>query len=98
MPARTSIPNFRTPAAMASALRIARARSIEGSDEPVACGVDLSTTETAEFVANCLIVPTVRILPSTVAKVCGLARRADNIGEQDRGKGYVLPHQNAGRQ
>jgi hypothetical protein len=65
---------------------IARAGAVEAGEEAIAGGVDLDAAETRELDADQVVVAFQEAAPLPVAELHGLDRRADEIGEEDRGE------------
>src|SRR5262249_40359293 len=62
-----------------------RGRGVEGCEKAVARGIDLAPSVSAQLSAYPGVVHLEEIRPCTVAERAGSLRRADDVGEHDRG-------------
>jgi hypothetical protein len=85
-PARTLRPIPRAPATMSVAARTA---GVEGGVEPVAGGLDLTTSMALQAGAEHGVVRVGQRAPLAVAQASGLLRRRDDVREQDCGGDHV---------
>jgi hypothetical protein len=58
-------------------------RLVEGGEEPVSSGIDLSTMEPMELSANRSVVRRHKSLPRPIPEADGQVRRPDDIREED---------------
>jgi hypothetical protein len=68
-----------------------RGRGVEGGEEPVAGGVELTTCEMLELDPDHTVMPGQELPPPPVAHLLGHARRSDDVGEQQRSQDASLP-------
>src|SRR5205823_7146036 len=61
-------------------------RAVEGRKEAVARGVLLLTTEAVELAPDERVVPLEQLTPGTIAHLCRLRARTDDVGEEDGGQ------------
>src|SRR5512133_3067365 len=61
-------------------------RPVEGGEETVAGRVDLDAPKALEIATHDLVVLLEQIAPAAIAKLTCSIRRADDVGEQDRGE------------
>src|SRR5690349_11099493 len=65
-------------------------RAVEAGKESVACGVELTSVEPGEQLADARIVLVDQLVPAAVSELAGALRRADNVSEENRRKQTVL--------
>ena len=64
-------------------------RTVERGEEPVAGGVDLAAAKPLELAPNRGVVRAEELAPAAIAELHGPLRRADDVGEENRGEDAV---------